>query len=146
MQVDPGFSKLTPRLLSGTFRGFQLLKLRYDKLLSNFACFGFNCNLRHYTKGVEFTAKLAAQEVELEGARRAVSREKHGGLTLLPFLSSTPSRCCVPVTHAALCRVRSMAPHLSPSLPHRPYPPSQLGLTLIPTFSVQLKLPPVVYL
>jgi len=27
VQVDPGFSQLTPRLLSGTFRGFQLLKL-----------------------------------------------------------------------------------------------------------------------
>ena len=45
----PWFSKLTPRLLSGTFRGFQLLKLKHDKLPSHFACFGFNCNLRHYT-------------------------------------------------------------------------------------------------
>ena len=27
------------------FRDFQLLKLKYDKPLSNFA---FNCNLRHY--------------------------------------------------------------------------------------------------
>ena len=25
------------------------MKLKHDKLLSNFACFGFNCNLRHYT-------------------------------------------------------------------------------------------------
>jgi len=33
--VDPKFA----------FRNFQRLKLRYDKLLSNFA---FNCNLRHY--------------------------------------------------------------------------------------------------
>ena len=45
MQVDPGFSQLTPRLLSGTFRDSQLLKLKYDKLVSNFA---FKCNLRHY--------------------------------------------------------------------------------------------------
>jgi len=29
---------------------FQRLKLNYDKLLSNFACFGFNCNLRPFTK------------------------------------------------------------------------------------------------
>ena len=48
MQVDPGFSQLTPRLLSGTFRDFQLLKLKYDKLLSNSA---FNRNLRHYMLG-----------------------------------------------------------------------------------------------
>ena len=27
------------------FRNFQLLKLKYDKLVSNFA---FNCKLRHY--------------------------------------------------------------------------------------------------
>jgi len=32
--------------LSGTFRNFQLLKLKYDKLLSNFS---FKCKLRHYT-------------------------------------------------------------------------------------------------
>ena len=50
VQVNPGFLQLTPRLLSGTFRGFQLLKLKYEKLLSDFACFGFNCKLRHYTK------------------------------------------------------------------------------------------------
>ena len=41
VHLDPEFSQLTPqltlRLLSGTFRGFQLLKLKYDKLLSNFA-------------------------------------------------------------------------------------------------------------
>ena len=24
------------------------MKLKYDELLSNFACFAFNCNLRHY--------------------------------------------------------------------------------------------------
>ena len=29
VQVDPGFSQLTPRLLSGTFRNFQLLKLKH---------------------------------------------------------------------------------------------------------------------
>ena len=43
----PWFSQLTPRLLSGTFRDFQRLKLKHDELLSNFACFGFNCNLCH---------------------------------------------------------------------------------------------------
>ena len=32
------------------FRDFQLLKLKFDELLSNFACFGFNCNVRHYIK------------------------------------------------------------------------------------------------
>ena len=26
------------------------MKLKYDELLSNFACFAFNFNLRHYTK------------------------------------------------------------------------------------------------
>jgi len=40
---------LTPRLLSGTFRGFQLLTLTDDKLLSNFA---LNCKVRHYSKGL----------------------------------------------------------------------------------------------
>ena len=33
VQVDPGFSpQLTPRLLSGTFRGFQLLKLKHSMI------------------------------------------------------------------------------------------------------------------
>jgi len=52
VQVDPGLEAVDPTLafrdfqeLSGTFRNFQLLKLKYVKLLSNF---GFNCNLRHY--------------------------------------------------------------------------------------------------
>jgi len=36
VQLDPGFS--------------QLLNLKHNKLLSNFACFGFNFNLRHYTE------------------------------------------------------------------------------------------------
>ena len=36
--LTPGWKQLTPRLLSGTFRGFQLLKLNHDKLLSNL-CF-----------------------------------------------------------------------------------------------------------
>ena len=49
VQVHPGLSHLTPRSLSGTFKGFQRLKLKYDKLLSNF---GFKCNLRHYNWGV----------------------------------------------------------------------------------------------
>jgi len=43
VQVDPSFARLTPRLLSGTFRDFQLLKLKHDAPLSNFA---FNLNLR----------------------------------------------------------------------------------------------------
>ena len=34
------------------FRHFQLLKLKHDKPLSNFACFGFNCKLRPSTLGV----------------------------------------------------------------------------------------------
>ena len=33
------------------------MKLKHDELLSNFACFAFNCKLRHYDKGgVEGTA------------------------------------------------------------------------------------------
>ena len=43
----PGWKQFTPRSLSGTF---QLLRLKHDELLSNFACFGFNCNVRHYIK------------------------------------------------------------------------------------------------
>ena len=46
-RLTPGWKQLTPRLLSGTFRGFQLLKLKYEELLSNFA---FNCNLCRYNK------------------------------------------------------------------------------------------------
>jgi len=44
----PWVSQLTPRLLC-----YQRLKLNHDKPqpLSNFACFGFNCNLRHYISG-----------------------------------------------------------------------------------------------
>ena len=57
----PWFSQSTPRLLSGTFRDFQLLTLKHDNLLSNFAV---NCNLRHYTKASNAAhadfAKLAA--------------------------------------------------------------------------------------
>ena len=49
LQVDPGFSQLTPRLLSGTLsRNFQRLKVEDDKLLINVA---FNCNLRRYIVG-----------------------------------------------------------------------------------------------
>ena len=46
VQLDPRFSQLTPRLLSGTFRDFQRLKLKCDELLSNVA---FNCTLRPYS-------------------------------------------------------------------------------------------------
>ena len=42
-----GFAQLTPRLLSGTFRDFQRLKLQYDELLSSFA---FNFNPRPSTE------------------------------------------------------------------------------------------------
>ena len=34
------------------FRGFQLMNLKHDKLLSNFACFGFNRNLRPYSMAI----------------------------------------------------------------------------------------------
>ena len=44
----PWFSQLTPRLLSGTFRDFQRLKLQYDELLSSFA---IDCNPRRYSAG-----------------------------------------------------------------------------------------------
>jgi hypothetical protein len=37
--------------LALAFRHFQLLKLKYDELLSNIACFAFNRNMRHYTWG-----------------------------------------------------------------------------------------------
>ena len=40
---------MTLRLLSGTFRAFQLWKLKHDKLLSNGA---FNCKVRHYTASI----------------------------------------------------------------------------------------------
>ena len=54
MQVDPGFSLLPPRLLLDS-RDFQLLKLKHDQLLSNFA---FNCNLRHYYGVITSTPAL----------------------------------------------------------------------------------------
>ena len=47
--------QLTPRLLSGTFRGFQRLKLKHEKLLTNFA---INCNLRHYTVVTEHDPRI----------------------------------------------------------------------------------------
>ena len=34
------------------------MKLKHDKLLSDFACFGFNCNLRHYFKAAKGLVKL----------------------------------------------------------------------------------------
>ena len=37
---------------------FQLLKLKYDKLLSNFACFALNGNLRHYSGVLNFVFVL----------------------------------------------------------------------------------------
>ena len=46
VQVDPGYPVVFAVDPTLAFRGFQLLKLKHDKLLSNFA---FNCNLRHYT-------------------------------------------------------------------------------------------------
>ena len=61
VQVDPGFPQLTPRLLSGTFRDFQLLKLKHDTMLSHFA---IKCNLRHYSV-VEF-AKLTPEKLLLQ--------------------------------------------------------------------------------
>ena len=48
--MTSGWKQLTRRL----FRHFQLLKLKYDKLLSNFA---FNCNLCHHSK-VDITRAL----------------------------------------------------------------------------------------
>ena len=47
--VDPTFAFRNFQGLSKTFRDFQLLKLKYEKLLSDFA---FNFNLRHYNKGM----------------------------------------------------------------------------------------------
>ena len=46
MQLDPGLEAVDPTL---AFRNFQLLTLKYVKLVSNFA---FNCNLRHYIAAV----------------------------------------------------------------------------------------------
>ena len=48
MQVDPGYPVVFAVDPTLTFRDFQLLKLKHDKLLSNVA---FNCSLRHYTQG-----------------------------------------------------------------------------------------------
>jgi len=44
-----GRCRLTPVFHSRPHACFQRLKLKHDELLSNFACFGFNCNLRHYS-------------------------------------------------------------------------------------------------
>ena len=67
---DPGLTALHPMLafrhfqgLSGAFRGFQLLKLKYDKLLSTFA---FNCNLRHYTEALRIKFDVGAKDVKRE--------------------------------------------------------------------------------
>ena len=50
--------QLTPRLLSGTFRNFQLLKLKYDRLLSDFAA--STVNLRRYNpEGMDEEADAA---------------------------------------------------------------------------------------
>jgi hypothetical protein len=54
VQVDPGFEAVDPAL---AFRDFQLLKLNYDKLLSNLA---FNCNLRHYSWLLDNAPEVAA--------------------------------------------------------------------------------------
>jgi len=53
VQLDPGLEAVDPTL---AFRDFQLLKLKYDSPLSNFA---FNCKLCHYTEGA-FISKLHA--------------------------------------------------------------------------------------
>ena len=45
MQLDPGLEAVDPAL---AFRHFQLLKLEYDKLLSNFA---LKCNLKALHSG-----------------------------------------------------------------------------------------------
>ena len=55
---------MTPRLLSGTFRDFQLLKPNYDKLLSNFAS---NCILCHY-----YEVKHNIRQLVLAGSSRDV--------------------------------------------------------------------------
>jgi len=49
VQLDPGYPVVFAVDPALAFRDFQRLKLKHDKLLSNFACFAFNCNLRHYT-------------------------------------------------------------------------------------------------
>jgi len=51
VQVDPGYPVVFAVDLALAFRHFQLLKLKYDELLSNIACFAFNRNMRHYTWG-----------------------------------------------------------------------------------------------
>ena len=48
---------MTPRF---AFRDFQRLQLKYDELLSNFACFGFNFNLRHYNAEFKYALALCA--------------------------------------------------------------------------------------
>jgi len=71
---------LTPRLLSGTFRDFQRLKLKYEKLLSNFACFGLNCNLRPYT----------ADKMKKEGQRAAQNPQMMKAFKLEMAWGGTP--------------------------------------------------------
>ena len=75
-RLSPGTPWLTAVDPTLAFRDFQLLKLKCDELLSNFACFGFKCNLRHY-----FVAAFAqAQEASRLGVEAAKQRgQRQGG-------------------------------------------------------------------
>ena len=57
------------------FRNYQLLKLKYDELLSTFA---FNCNLRHYTLGQQ-VADVNVKEVVMMIARALEENEQARG-------------------------------------------------------------------
>ena len=78
MQVDPGYPVVFTVDPTLAFKDFQLLKLKCDKLLSNFARFGFNCNLRHYSKA-EGTEIPALREFVHERTlqRRRVTIRRH---------------------------------------------------------------------
>ena len=59
MQVDPGYpvvSAVDPTL---AFRDFQRLIPKHDELLSNVACFGLKCAVRHYTTGTAHNSTFA---------------------------------------------------------------------------------------
>ena len=49
--ITVGRCRLTPGVNSSPHACLQLLKLKYDNMLSNFA---FNCNLRHYITGAQY--------------------------------------------------------------------------------------------
>ena len=104
---------------ASAFRDFQRLKLKYDKLLSNFACFGFNCKVRHYSqvdavkracfKTLPHTlcVHLKVGAGALQGALQALQLQH-----VCSFTALGPGRCkhCNSNTCAGSPRLRLAAP------------------------------------